>query len=347
MNGGGTPLRFSDLVMSVLTSRWKEAKDRIDGLVKSVCKDTGISLSQSFVLKVFLVLFSDDICFQVKKFEKEGARPIAKASEEIGKIQSIICGVCNYVREIGLNDETLRSKYALIPIVYFCYTKGIGIDHRQSEEEKENRRKIEIWLKCALLKGMFSGKSDPVLLTIRRQIDRAGDTFPTKEIIAAFKNKAKDITVTQEFVENAVRHTHFGTAEARLLLFLAARFGPESGSNQRYQVDHMYPRTMFAGGKPEQIPAVSSDSGLLTFYSDPENWDTLGNLQLLEESENKSKGDKKFSDWAKGVDRGARRYLIPQDENGEYIVEDDRFKEFVEKRRERLVQAIMESVKEE
>ena len=79
---GGTPLEYSDLVMSVLIQHWPEAKDSIESLIKLVYAQTGITITKDFVLKVFLVLFANDISFKVKNIEDKKTNLIAKAEKD-------------------------------------------------------------------------------------------------------------------------------------------------------------------------------------------------------------------------------------------------------------------------
>lgn len=338
-NGGGTPLEFSDLVMSVMTSRWAEAKDKIENLTKVIYAETGIRLNKDFVLKVFLVLYSNDIGFKVKNFECDNSVLINRAKDNFEIVSQTIQRVCKYITDIGLNDMTLRSKYALIPIIYFCSKNDVKIDN--VVKEKRNRRLIEIWLKAALLKGMFGGKPDAVLASIRKILDANNGEFPTRAIVEAFKNKSKDITITRDFIEDRVNTSHYGSAEAYLLLSLSIPLD----SKQQYEVDHMYPQEMFKKKEEDFKKLLGDNKSLIEFYSEKENWDTVGNLQLLNKMENASKNKRKLSVWTKENSQQYKwsDYYIPKDENGEYIVQDDRFKDFVEKRKELLIDAITAS----
>ncbi len=168
-NGGGTPLEFSDLVMSVTVRQWPESKDKIEDLIRLIYSETGIILNKDFVLKVFLVLFSGDISFKVKNFEDSTTDLVNKAKTNFDKISQVILGACKFANQIGLNNQTLRSKYALIPIIYYSYKNDFEIDN--IAKDKDNKKLIEVWIKSALLKSMFGGKPDAVLTTIKKIID--------------------------------------------------------------------------------------------------------------------------------------------------------------------------------
>ena len=67
------------------------------------------------------------------------------------KISSAILKTCKFIRQTGINDNALRSKYALIPIIYYVYKNNLDINNLA--KYKEDKNKIVIWLKMALLKG--------------------------------------------------------------------------------------------------------------------------------------------------------------------------------------------------
>lgn len=338
-NGGGTPLEFSDLVMSVTVSQWSESKDKIEELIKLIYAETGIALSKDFVLKVFLVLFSSDISFKVKNFEDTTTMLVDKAKDNFDKIYQVILGTCKFANQIGLNNETLRSKYALIPIIYYSYKNNFEIDN--IAKGKDNKKLMEVWIKSALLKSMFGGKPDAVLSTVRKIIDNNPGDFPTKVIIAEYKNKTKDISIDRSFIEDRIETSHYGSAEAYLLLSLAINLDPQ----QRYNVDHMYPKDMFKKTELNKMNFLSSNKDLYNFYALKDNWNTIGNLQLLNDSENKSKNKTKLSVWTSGTSTYTwSDYFIPKDSSGNYVVQDDKFKEFITARKQLIVDAIMNTL---
>ena len=340
-NGGGTPLAFSDLVMSVTVRQWSESKDKIEELIKLVYAETGITLNKDFVLKTFLVLFSKDISFKVKNFEDPNINLVNQAKKNFDNIYSFILQTCQFVTQIGLNDETLRSKYALIPIVYYSYKNNFEIGN--VAKGQPNKRLIAIWLKSALLKSMFGGKPDAVLTALKDIIDNNSGDFPTKQIVQYFENKTKDIRIDRDFVEDKVATSQYGSVEAYLLLSLATNLDPQ----QRYNVDHMYPKDMFKKTELRNMAFLQNNNALLEFYDNKDNWNTLGNLQLLNDSENKSKNKSKLSTWVlkPAMPYKLSDYFVPTDVSGNYIVADDQFKQFVETRRKLLVNAILDNLK--
>lgn len=338
-NSGGVPLSFSDLVMSVTVSQWAESRDIIDNLVRLIYSDYQISIDRDFILKVCLVLFSQDVKFRVKNFD-EKTNLINQIRNNFDKISAAIKDTCFFVKKLGINDSILRAKYALIPIVYYTYYNNFDI--RNISKNKDNRRKIGIWLKLALLKGMFGGQPDSIFPKIREILSKnIGKEFPTKEIISEYEHTAKDINVDENYLYEKIANTQYGSSDAYLLLSLAIPMDIQLV----YNVDHMHPKKLFGVKELKNSEFLKKDAELYDFYNNQLNWNTVGNLQLLNDAENKSKNGRELSVWLNEnlmYDKDA--YLIPK-KDGNYLVEFNQFKEFILLRREKLVQAILETLK--
>ena len=74
-NSGGEPLSFSNLLMSITTANWKkrDARKVLPDTVKKVFAigNPNFVISEDFLLKTCLVLFNDNIKFQVKNFSRD------------------------------------------------------------------------------------------------------------------------------------------------------------------------------------------------------------------------------------------------------------------------------------
>jgi len=91
-NSGGEPLSFSDLLMSITTANWKaDARKEIPYVVNQVFEidNSGFLINKDFVLKTCLVLFNDNIKFQVKNFDQSNVVEL-KMQQYLLYITSII-----------------------------------------------------------------------------------------------------------------------------------------------------------------------------------------------------------------------------------------------------------------
>ena len=336
-NSGGVPLAFSDLVMSVISSQWSDAGTKIDELVYLIRADTGINISRDFVLKTFLYLFSIDIKFRISNISIDFVNILKNKLDEIG---SYIKSACKFAIQIGLSDEVIRAKYAFLPIIYFEYKNNIYIDNlAKSQNERE---KCGVFLKLSLIKGLFGGSSDSVLLPIKNIINNFSNEFPIKEISNYFIGKSRNLALTDEEIETRINEASWGTNDSRLLLSIITEINPEYTYNH---VDHLYPKSMFAEKELSKLEFLKNNNSLKEFYLDKKNWNTLGNLQLLNSAENESKKDEKLSIWLKRKPEYKSSLFLPKDKDGKEIYGDDQFKEFVEERRKILANLLKEKTK--
>lgn len=333
-NSGGVPLAFSDLVMSVIVSEWSEAGEKIDELVNIVRVDTRIDISRDFILKAFLYIFSSDIKFRIENITPSLIKAIKENMEKVGEY---IKSVCTFARQIGLDNDAIRAKYALLPIVYYSYKKQIKLDN--VAKHPDDRKLCGVFIKLSLIKGLFGGSPDSVLTPIKSQIDKCNNNFPLKKISDYFVDKPRNLTLTDDDIQNRVNETSWGTNDARLLLSIITEINPEYSYEH---VDHLYPKSMFKKSELKKLKCLKENEELKIFYADKKNWNTLGNLQLLNSSENESKNHDKLSVWLSRKPEYKTSIFLPLDDDGNEIYKDDQFKDFVIKRREILCKILKE-----
>jgi len=107
-------------------------------------------------------------------------------------------------------------------------------------------------------------------------------------------------------------------------------------------IDHLYPKSMFTEKVLNNLDFLKNNPQLKEFYSDKKNWNTLGNLQLLNSAENESKNDERLSSWLLRKPEYKSTIIVPKDVNGNDIFGDNQFKEFVLGRRKLLCQILKE-----
>jgi acyl carrier protein len=96
---------------------------------------------------------------------------------------------------------------------------------------------------------------------------------------------------------------------------------------EKYHKDHLHCASYFRGIKREDFQTDEE----FNFYSDPSNWDSIVNLQLLNDIENMSKGSMPLEEWVneKNIDKSNK--FIP-----DVSLKREDFKTFIEKRKELL-----------
>lgn len=294
-NSGGTPLSFSDLLMSIASANWKniDARKEIESVVTAVygIGRPGFLIDKDFVLKTCLVLFVDNIKFKIRNFTFENVRIFETNWDKVKK--SIIAAFTLF-EELGFNNSTFRAKNAAIPVIYYIYTNNLYDSITKVTYDKDDRKAIAKWLTLTFIKSIFGGQTDSVLVTMRRVLKGTScKTFPVQELMDVFKNDpARNYSFDDEFLEGLLQ-AQKDSNDAFYVLHLL--YPDLDYYNQNFHQDHLHPAINFYNKEKfaaSDIPDVDKE-----FASDPKNWNGIANLQLLNGLMNESKKDMPLKDW--------------------------------------------------
>jgi len=339
-NNGGTPLAYSDLLMSIAIANWKnDARQQIDDLVDQVRfgSDMEFSINRDFVLKASLMLTDADVRFKVKNFTSE---QVGKIESEWEGIKTCILETFRLIRSFGLNDSSLRAKNAAIPIAYYLYKKGRQENNIQSSfynhinnqaKNVDERQVIRKWLHMALLKGMFSGQGDSVLTNLRKLIctNIEANRFPLDAILEDYRGKSKDISFDDDFIDRLLKTQKDDPSCFSILALLL----PDLDYTRTLHKDHLHPAASFTKDRLDTCSFVNETPSVRADYEDPEKWNSVLNLHLLDSAKNQSKLDTPLSEWFdKQKSLTKEDLLIPSEVDLEF----DKFPQFIKKRAEHL-----------
>ena len=333
-NHGGTPLSYSDLLMSIAIANWKQdAREQIDDLVKQVRfgSDMEFSINRDFVLKTALMITGADVKFRVKNFTKDQVEEVERNWDEI---KQCIMETFRLVRSFGLNDSSLRAKNAVIPIAYYLFHKNRDIEKKKlglyktinnQAKYHDDKKEMQIWLRMSLLKGVFGGQGDSILTALRKIIKEnlSLSTFPRNEIINSFRGKRKDIVFDDDFIDGLLKTQKDDGACFSILALLFS----DLDYTRSLHKDHLHPESAFKN--LDQYDFLKNDATKKEFYSNPENWNSILNLHLLDASKNISKQAKPLKTWLSeqpGLTK--EMLLIPDDASLEF----EDFEDFISKR---------------
>lgn len=341
INNGGIKLSYTDLLLSIATSQWKEkdARKEINNFVDEINKiGDGFNFDKDFILKSCLVL-SDfaNIAFKIDNFKKEQMLQIEQKWDEITKaIRLSVMLVSSY----GYNRETLTSHNSIIPIAYYLLKFGTPNNFEQpTAKYKENKTLINKWLVRSLLKKVFGAHPENVFRAIREVIghDSTSELFPLNNIIEKFKGGEKTISFDEDSIRNLFSYEYgqVYTFSALSLLY------PTLDYRNKFHVDHIFPKSFF---KSNTLSKKGIEEDNKEFYA--EQYNCLANLQLLEGIPNQEKSDCDFKEWLLKTypdDESRKSYMqknyIPEDIDLNFL----NFKEFIEKRK-KLMQNKYESI---
>lgn len=333
INSGGISLSYSDLVMSTTIMGWMrlDAKKEINGLVDELVKEYGFPVNKDFILRTYLVLYSDDIKFRVQNFSIKNAKEFETYWEEI---KQAIKEVFQLVSDFGYAPSTLTSMNALLPIVYYLYKTDRVKGFCQKVGYKEDRALIKRWLHVVLLHQIFGGQAEGVLKairdTIKKEISKGTDKFPASAIANRLSKTNKSITVDEEFIQGLL----YTSKDSRYAFpILALLFPHLDYKNRDFHLDHCHPLSHFNEKKLKAKGILLNDDNK-EYFTDWDYFNSIINLQMLDGNENKSKNAKDLKVWVTDNSITLKKYYLPK----ELDLAD--FPTFVEKRTELLTKVL-------
>lgn len=290
VNSGGTTLSYSDLLLSFATAQWehKDAREEINEFVEEVNMiGRGFNIGKDLILKSCLVLADFvDITFKVDNFNRQNMLVIEKNWDEYTDAIRI---AVELMASFGFSRDNLNSNSILIPIAYYIKTIGNPVNFVDSKKYASDREKIKKWIVASLLRRVFSSQPDGILRPVREIIQKnTSGAFPLEEIIDRFKGTNRDIKFTDDTIENLL-WIKYGSSDALVVLSVLY---PWADLKNVFHIDHIYPKSQFTE-RCLKKKGVASDA--MEFYMNNVNY--LGNLQLLDGTQNKEKNDSDFDVW--------------------------------------------------
>ncbi|MDD3041024.1 MAG: hypothetical protein PHO71_24585, partial [Bacteroides sp.] len=286
-----------------------------------------------------LILYSNNIKFKVANFSADNAKEFELKWESI---RAAICSVFELIKAFGYTESTLTSKNALIPLIYYIYHRNIYTDFSTRKCYEEDRKIIRQWVNIVLVKKLFGGQSDNILTTIRsvftddvtkNPIIANVDLFPKDRIVNKLKGTTKDMTMDDDYIDNLLLTQKDSGLAFSILSLLYPNLDYKNGN---FHKDHLHPESLFKGD--EYLKQTNISQGKYEFYKDPNNWNSILNLQCLDANENMSKQDKNLKEWVLHeankqsctVDKFCEEHVIPN------ILDFADFEMFITERRKML-----------
>lgn len=343
-NSGGTKLDFADLLTSIAVAHWDgDFRQELDDLTQYIHQniDMGFYIERDWILKTCLMLTDADVRFKVKNFKAEQVR---RVQLEWSDIKDCIKETFLLVRRFGINPQSLTSKNAVIPVCYYLYKHKVNNaplykSINNLAKNHDHRDQLSQWLYMVLLKGVFGGQADSILSSMRDVLDKniEKSVFPLHEIIDRYKATNKDLRFDDEYIESMLNIQH-GEGRCRALLHLLF---PEMSATEIFHIDHLHPRSAFDKANLKQLEYLQNNEELMSFYKNPEHWNSIANLHLLNDSQNMSKKDQSLVDWLSDENVHLTKQDILVDGSD---LEFHSFKEFFQVRRNNLKERLQRRV---
>jgi uncharacterized protein with ParB-like and HNH nuclease domain len=331
INSGGIPLSFSDILMSIATASWKKenAREEIYNL-PDIVKALGFNIDKDYVLRSFLYLYHHDIRFRIVSFNNKF---IEKIENDWPNIRNSIISLFELLKTFGLNDFTLTSNNATLPILYYIYHRNIYKNFSTKTEYKQEREIIKKWLLTMLIRRAFGTSTDTVLTQTRRAFTNDIEKTKIKDMANyPAKEVSKEIKKITEVGDDYIEELLWTQKDNRYCFSILALLYPSMDyKNNSFNKDHMHPAASY-----DNLPKKAKENLGWDCYN------SILNLQMLDENENKSKKDKSLKVWVENEVKNGNiksfydNHIIPQN----ISLELNNFEEFIEKRKILLIEKL-------
>lgn len=293
VNSGAVPLSFSDLLLSIATSQWRErdAREEIHALVDDLNRTgQGFNFDKNSVLKTGLVLLGKrDIRFKVDNFDRHTMLAMEEGWDDIERALRL---AAQLLSDFGFSSATLPASSVIIPLAHYAHLRRLETGYLRRSADASDRDELRRWLLQAVIKGGIWGSGlDTLLSGLRAVLDaEARNGFPRASLEREMARQSKALRFDPLEVDELLDLKYGATKTFALLALLY----PGIDVRNTFHVDHVYPRSRFTAARLRAAGIPNED---IPAYLD--RVDRLGNLQLLEGTENVDKRAALPSEWVR------------------------------------------------
>ncbi|MFZ2396215.1 MAG: DUF1524 domain-containing protein, partial [Smithella sp.] len=265
-------------------------------------------------MKSCLVLLDLPITYRVSSFTKDTCTRIRSSWIDV---QHAIKRTVDAANAFGIDENTLTSFNALIPIAYYLHQQPRLTLRGESAAEVLNAQRVRVWLISVLLNNVMGGTSDSMLTKLRGVLQiyrRPNGDFPIAELNKAIAEAGRIAASSDNAVEK-VLNIKYGDKDA-CFLALSLLYDDRNWGTINYSIDHLFPQESFRKNVPDQVKEFRDD---------------FANLALVISDENSGKKNQPLNEWlTTRSPEYLKRHFIPTDQSLWHI---ERFEKFVIERR--------------
>lgn len=286
----GTPLRYSQLLLSLATAQWTmDARMAVYDSVDSLNNCYGFRFPYEYILKAGLMIADvGDIRFKARNFNSGNMK---KLEADWDLVKSSLRDAVELAHEFGLSADSLVSQNALLPIAYWMKVRGLSTRDLRRSKNSNERHRIKIWLFRSLLKrGFWGGASDTMLSRLRSVMqDYDGEAFPVEELW----HRATGSSWENGFNEDEIqRLVDLERGHRNSFAILSMLYDFVDVTNNTFHIDHVFPKSRL-NHKPLEALGFHYEDRMEMRH----RMNRLPNLQLLNGTMNQEKSKMLPKEW--------------------------------------------------
>jgi len=309
VNSGGTRLSRSDLMFSLIKSKWTNARVNFDEVIGAVDPDGVLGIDKDFLIRGLLVNADAPVAFEIDSISRHWER----MEPQFDGLAAALKSVLDFCRDqdVRLTTASLLDPVAsLYPLIYFVAKQ------RNCSIPDQDRQPMKTVLYILLFNRFLRSKSPEARIRWLREVlqNMRGGRFPVQRCLNVIQKRQK-----WAWVATSVDMLN---SNPRLALnIVQPGVCRETYSWQaKPEVDHVFPFSTYFSRSPELV-------------------NDIGNFAYLGKLRNIRKSNQPPWEYFADVTDSALEddFLIDRD-----LLADDKFEEFVRTRRDRIVSAVTE-----
>jgi|TARA_B110000438_G_scaffold58054_1_gene58062 hypothetical protein len=257
VNNSGTNLTRTEMLMSVVSSIWKDGRDKIDELLKNI-NSYGYEFDTDFIMRASLVILDVQVLVNTRN-----VLDIAnKLSNKWNIISSAVESAVKATKQMKFSKSILRSKNAIIPLSYY-YSKI-----KDKSYDAKDEQQMKLYLNSVLILGFYGNHGDTALADIRSAMVKNTDNKPYElrdihkngfnfvDIASQYKKQVtegkirKDLLIESSDQIKELLETSYGSKSFIILACMNPKLINDYDNNLEKDVskvhqDHLYPKSSF------------------------------------------------------------------------------------------------------
>ena len=310
VNSGGTRLTRSELMFSLIKTKWRGARGHFDTLVRDIQRAGFPQIDNDFVIRGLLTVSDVPIALDTAVIEAHW--PVLEAN--FGKFNAALRTAIDFCRSPDvriLSSSLLDPIGTLLPVIYY-----LSRQHNASVPDEE-RRNLRTLIYFLLFNRFLSGRSPEARIRYLRDVLRAhpADKLPLDALLneVARRQRHHAITTTDEMLD----------WNPKVTLNIAQPMAAQDTLSwqAKAEVDHIFPRAAFGSQYPELV-------------------ENIGNFAYLGKLQNIRKSDTEPEHYFEGTtDSDLKHYLLIDERS---LLTAQTLGQFVERRRHAILAKVRE-----
>lgn len=308
VNSGGTPLARSDLMFSLIKTKWVRARAEFDALLADLGNVTPLNIDKDYLIRGLLTVADAPIAFDVEVIERHWN----SMEPWFSKFSAALKCAIDFCRapDVGLiSASLLEPSSTLFPVVYYLSRQTNG-----SVPDSE-RGRLRTFIYLLLFNRFLAGKSpDARIRYLREDLQkRPGVALPLDSLLTVVSRKQTHhvVTTCDELLDRN---------KALALNIVQPNAAKVSLSWQdKPELDHIFPQSVYRPIHGELV-------------------DNIGNMAFLGKLRNIRKRDQPPWDYFAGIsDAELRDDFLITDRS---LLAHDKFRDFVAHRRAEILRRV-------